>query len=148
MLEYEIAAMYYFISGIVTAKPYFEEIPKNMIVPCVFYPTPEQSGGVFSVSKYKTDFVLYIKFIAESTMKAYELANCVMQSVMKNNRKIPLVDENGKATGKRFQINPPVVRKVDNGVYQMEVSWKRYSSYNGNEVTLAKEFFFNGNPVS
>ena len=30
----------------------------------------------------------------------------------------------------------------------MEVSWKRYTSYNANVVTKAQEFFFNGTPVS
>jgi len=148
MLEYEIAAIYYFIDGTITAKPYFEEVPKDLMVPCVFYPTPEQRGGVFSVSKYTTDFVMYVKFMAESTLEAYNMANNVMQSLMKNKRKVPLVDENGKRTGKNFQLNNPVVKKVDNGVYQMEVSWKRYSSYNANAMTLAREFFFNGTPVS
>lgn len=147
MLEYEIAAIYYFIASTIKATPYFEKVPKNFMVPCVFYPTPEQSGGVFSVSKYKTDFVMYIKFMAKDTMEAYSMASKVMQELMKNKRKVPLVDETGNKTGKRFQINNPVVRKVDNGVYQMEVSWKRYTSYTADVMTKAQEFFFNGTPV-
>jgi len=27
MLEYEIAAIYYFVAGIITAQAYFEEVP-------------------------------------------------------------------------------------------------------------------------
>ena len=148
MLEYEVAAIYYFIAGTLKATPYFKEVPKDFMVPCVFYPTPEQTGGVFSVSKYKTDFVMYIKFMAKDTLEAYSMASKVLQELMKNKRKVPLVDETGKKTGKNFQINNPVARKVDTGVYQMEVSWKRYTSYNANVVTKAQEFFFNGTPVS
>lgn len=40
MLEYEIAAIYYFVAGIITAQAYFEEVPLDMVIPCVFYPTP------------------------------------------------------------------------------------------------------------
>ena len=148
MLEYEIAAIYYFIDSTIKATSYFKEVPHNFMVPCVFYPTPEQSGGVFSVSKYKTDFVMYIKFMAKDTLEAYSMASKVMQELMKNKRKVPLVDEKGKSIRKNFQINNPVIRKVDNGVYQMEVSWKRYTSYNANIVAKAQEFFFNGVPVS
>lgn len=148
MLEYEIAAIYYFIADILTATPYFEEVPEDFLVPCVFYPTPEQTGGVFSVSKYKTDFVMYVKFMAQSTLDAYNMANEVMQELMRKKRKVPLVDNNGKQTRKSFQINNPVVRKVDNGVYQMEVSWKRYSSYDVDTAALAREFFLNGTPMS
>ena len=36
MLEYEIAAIYYFVAGIITAQPYFEEVPLDMLIPCVF----------------------------------------------------------------------------------------------------------------
>lgn len=147
MLEYEIAAIYYFIAGTIKATPYFKEIPIDFMVPCVFYPTPEQTGGVFSVSKYKTDFVMYIKFMAKDTLEAYSMASKVLQELMKNKRKVPLVDETGKKTGKKFQINNPVARKVDTGVYQMEVSWKRYTLYTADIMTKAQELFFNGTPV-
>ena len=42
MLEFEIAAIYYFVAGIITAQPYFEEVPLDMLTPCVFYPTPRE----------------------------------------------------------------------------------------------------------
>lgn len=144
MLEHEIAAIYYFIAETVDAEAYFQEIPQDLIVPCVFYPAPEQTGGVFSLSKYKTDFVMYIKFMARSTMKAYEMGNSVLQKLMKENRKIPLVNERGVKTGQKFQINNPVLKGIDNGVYQMEISWVRYSEYTKNSVNRAHEFFING----
>lgn len=147
MLEHEIAAIYYFIAETVDAEPYFQEVPENLIIPCVFYPSPEQSGGVFSSSKYKTDFIMYVKFMAGSTRKAYEMGSSVLQKLMKENRKIPLVNERGVKTGKKFQINNPDLKRIDNGVYQMKISWVRYSEYTRNSVDRAHEFFINGIPT-
>ena len=72
MLEYEIAAIYYFVAGIITAQAYFEEVPLDMVIPCVFYPTPTPAASGFSVNAYMTEFAMYIKFINHSTMAAYE----------------------------------------------------------------------------
>ena len=55
MLEYEIAAIYYFVASVVSVHPYFEEVPEDLLVPCVFYPTPEQDTQAYSVSTYATE---------------------------------------------------------------------------------------------
>ena len=104
MLEYEIAAIYYFVAGIITAQAYFEEVPLDMVIPCVFYPTPTPAASGFSVNAYMTEFAMYIKFINHSTMAAYEMGEKVLQAIMGKRRKVPLVDETGKQTGRSFQI--------------------------------------------
>lgn len=71
MLEFEIAAIYYFVASLVTAKAYFEEVPEDLETPCVFYPTPNPDTFGFSLNAYTTEFVMYIKFICHSTMEAY-----------------------------------------------------------------------------
>ena len=50
MLEYEIAAIYYFVAGIITAQAYFEEVPLDMVIPCVFYPTPTPAASEWRLS--------------------------------------------------------------------------------------------------
>ena len=144
MLEFEIAAIYYFVDKQIKVKPYFEEIPMDFMVPCVFYPTPNPEAFGFSTNAYGTEFVMYVKFMARSTMDAYENGEKVLQAIMKHRRKIPLVDEKGKETGKQFQINMPKLKKIESGVYQMEISWKRYSRYEENAAVMAREFFMNG----
>lgn len=147
MLEYEIAAIYYFVASVVSAHPYFEEVPEDLLVPCVFYPTPEQDTQAYSVSAYATNFTMYIKFMDISSMKAYAMAGLVLQAMTERRNKIPLVDENGKQTGKHFQLNMPEISKVDAGVYEMKVSWKRYTRYAEDAVILARRFFTNGTPI-
>lgn len=147
MLEYEIAAIYYFVAGIITAQPYFESVPQDMLIPCVFYPTPTPVASGFSVNAYMTEFAMYIKFMAHSTMEAYEMGEKVLQAIMEKRRKVPLVDETGKQTGKNFRVNMPKLKKIENGVYQMELSWNRHTRYDEKEVTLARDIFMNGLPL-
>ena len=80
-------------------------------------------------------------------MKAYAMAGLVLQAMTERRNKIPLVDENGKQTGKHFQLNMPEISKVDAGVYEMKVSWKRYTRYAEDAVILARRFFANGTPI-
>lgn len=147
MLEYEIAAIYYFVDGIITAQPYFEEVPLDMLLPCVFYPTPTPAASGFSVNAYTTEFAMYVKFMDRSTLAAYEMGERVLQALMRNRRKVPLVDENGKQTGKSFRVNMPKLKKIENGVFQMELSWDRHTRYDTKEVTLARDIFVNGLPI-
>ena len=146
MLEYEIAAIYYFVAGIITAQAYFGEVPLDMVIPCVFYPTPTPAASGFSVNAYMTEFAMYIKFIDHSTMAAYEMGEKVLQAIMGKRRKVPLVDETGKQTGKSFRVNMPKLKKVENGVYQMALSWNRHTRYDAKAVTRARDIFRNGLP--
>ena len=34
MLEFEIAALYYFVAGILNLPAYFDEVPEDMEIPC------------------------------------------------------------------------------------------------------------------
>lgn len=147
MLEFEVAAIYYFVHGIISAQAYFEEVPLDMLIPCVFYPVPNPSAMGFSVNAYATEFSMYIKFMHHSNMEACEMGEKVLQAVMGNRRKVPLVDENGKLTGKNFRVNMPKLKKIENGVYQMELSWNRYTRYDVKDITLARDIFMNGLPI-
>lgn len=147
MLECEIAAIYYFVAGIITAQPYFEEMPLDMLIPCVFYPTPAPTAAGFSVNAYMTEFSIYVKFMNHTTMAAYEMGENVLQEIMRNRRKVPLVDKEGKRTGRNLRVNMPKLKKIESGVYQMELSWNRHTRYDAKEVTLARDIFLNGLPI-
>lgn len=143
MLEFEIASIYYLVANTVQVTPYFQEVPESMLTPCVFYPVPDQTGGGFSLSAYKTDFTIYIKFFDNSTMSAYDLASKVLQRLMMQRGKVPIVDVDGNITEKRFRIGNPTLKKLDIGVVQLELSWKRYTAYEADAATKAQEIFIN-----
>ena len=144
MLEFEIAALYYFIAGILNLPAYFDEVPENMEIPCVFYPSPHQKSGDFSTNTYATTFTLYAKVMDIDNVSAGGKCSQIMHAISGNRYKVPLVDEKGKRTGKNFRIESMEVTKADEGVWQMELSWKRYSRYDGDAAAMARRFFING----
>jgi 5-hydroxyisourate hydrolase-like protein (transthyretin family) len=147
VLEYEVAALYYYVADILGIKSYFDRVPENMIIPCVFYPAPTLDPDSFSTSAFSTVFTMYVKVMDISNLSAAGKASKVIQAICKNRYKVPLVDENGKKTGKNFRIESLKSEKVDEGVYQLTFTWKRYTKYTENAAQLAREFFFNGIPI-
>lgn len=147
MLEFEIAAIYYFIADVIKATTYFDEVPEGLLTPCVFYPTPEPAAQPFSTGAFMTQFVMYVKFMDVSTIQAYAMAGVVLQAIMEKRNKIPLVDKSGAMTEKHFKVEMPRVKKVDAGVYQMEIAWNRYTRYEPKDVQKAQEIFMNDRPI-
>lgn len=148
MLEFEIAALYYFITGILNLPVYFDAIPEDMDIPCLFFPPPHQISGNFSTNAYATTFTLYAKVIDINNVSAGGKSSQIAHAIQKNRFKVPLVNEKGKATGKKFRIDSIETTKADENVWQIEISWKRYTAFTEKSVTLAREFFFNGTPLA
>lgn len=148
MLEFEIAAIYYFIAGILNLPAYFDEVPEDMNIPCVFYPAPHQTSGYFSTNTYASTFTMYAKVMDINNLSAGWKCSQIVQSISGNRYKIPLVDENGKKTGKHFRIESVEATKADEGVWQIEIAWKRYTGFDAKAVTMAREFYFNGVPIA
>ena len=90
---------------------------------------------------------MYVKFMDHDTLAAYEMGERVLQAIMGNRRKVPLVDETGRQTGKHFRVNMPKLKRIENGVYQMELSWDRHTRYDTREAVLARDIFINGLPI-
>lgn len=130
MLEQEVASIHHFIAKKFDIEPYFESVPKDMIMPCIFYPTPEVVSDSHSLSAYVSEFVMYASVFAVNTLNAYELASGIEDSILANRCKVELYNLDGKPMGKRFRLNFPKIKKIEEGVYQIEFSWKRYVNYN------------------
>ena len=64
----------------------------------------------------------------------------IVHAISGNRYKVPLVDEKGKRTGNNFRIDSMEATKVDEGVWQIEISWKRYTRFNEKAATLARDF--------
>ncbi len=148
MLEFEIAALYYFVAGILNLPAYFDEVPEDMEIPCVFYPSPHQKSGDFSTNTYATTFTLYAKVMDIDNVSAGGKCSQIVHAISGSRYKVPLVDEKGKRTGNNFRIDSMEATKADEGVWQIEISWKRYTRFDEKAATLAREFYFNGTPIA
>ena len=143
MLEFEVAALYYFIDNMLKINAYFNEVPENLLLPCIYYPEPDQDGDYYSLNTYRTEFTMYVNIMAKSDAEAYEIASKIVQEVLYNKMKIPMVDDNGSVKDKSLRLNLPKLKRIDNGVYQIDISWYRYTLYKREEVVKAQEFFMN-----
>ncbi len=143
MLDYEIASIYYFIDETIEAKPYFNEQPEDVITPCVFYPCSRQSTDDYSLNAYATNFTMYVVFMDVFTENAYAMTNTVLHKLMKNKQKVRIVDNDGVKTDKHIRLEHSEIKKVENEVYEMKLSWKRYTAFDRDAVTKAQEIFIN-----
>ena len=146
-IEFEVAAIYYLANEVLAVQPYFDVVPEGMIVPSIFYPTPEMETDSFSTGAYQTDFTLFVKLFARTTAEAACMASELLRAVAGKRNKVELVDEEGKKTGKNFRIDKLHAEKIDEGVYQLSITWKRYTAFDERASMLAKEFFMNGTPM-
>ena len=146
-IEFEVAAIYYACHDIIGIKEYFDEIPQDFIVPCIYFPPPEVVGGAYSSSAYKSTFTMFAKVFSKTSLEASKYVSEILQSISKLKNKVALVDESGNKTGVYLRLENLKSNKVDDGVYQIEFTWKRYTSFMVDEITRARDFYFNGTRI-
>ena len=62
-----------------------------------------------------------IWFMAHLDWDAQVVAASMRDEIMLNDCQVPIVDEDGKATGKALRVTPPTTRKVDEGIVQLSL---------------------------
>ena len=94
MLEFEIAALYYFIAGILNLPAYFDAVPEDMEILVYFILLAPESGD-FSTNTYATTFTLYAKVMDIDNVSAGGKCSQIVHAISGNRYKVPLVDEKG-----------------------------------------------------
>ena len=67
-----------------------------------------------------------IWFMAHLDWDAQAVAASMRDEIMLNDCQVPIVDEDGKVTGKALRVTPPTTRKVDEGIVQLSLSFDVY----------------------
>jgi len=156
-LEVEVASIYYFIDGILSPinyngiltkiNSYFKEVPEDMLTPAVYYPLPRQDSFSWSTNAFKRPFTMYVNFFDHESTEAYMMAKNVQDAILAGRCKIPVVDENGEKTSSHFRVGFPTIDRVENGVWELQLTWDRYTQYTDAVVTMAQQYFMNGNTL-
>ena len=107
-------------------KWYFDEIPEDFFVPSVYFQIPSISGSKATLSSYKTTYVLNCWFMDLKDWDAYSRAENIRDSILIDNTVIPLVDMSGEYTGKGIRTGVPEIRKIDEGIVQLTISFDAY----------------------
>lgn len=84
------------------------------------------SDGEATLSSYCTTMTMNIWFMAHLDWDAQAVAASMRDEIMLNDCQVPIVDEDGKVTGKALRVTPPTTRKVDEGIVQLSLSFDVY----------------------
>lgn len=127
-LEQSLAAVVRFIQDNLEegTQLYFDEIPENFYVPSVYFQIPYSAGRKATLSSYCTTMTMNIWFMAHLDWDAQAVAASMRDEIMLHDCQVPIVDEDGKVTGKALRVTPPTTRKVDEGIVQLSLSFDVY----------------------
>ena len=135
MLEQEIASIIKWLldkSG--NPRPYYYNVPQSFIVPAAFFPTPKIDTGGETLASYNMDYVMYVKFFANTSQEAYRLGLSALTQTRTAHNLVPLINEDGEETGAGIRINDPALKMLDDGAAQLTVSWRSRRPYEGEDA--------------
>lgn len=137
MIQDEISSIAKFCYDRNTVKLYFERIPQNMIVPCMYFPEPVVVSSGDSLGAYMNVYQLFIKLFANKTQDAHRTAHIIAEAIRKARGVIPKVNSDGTLSGEFMQINMDIETKpLDEGVAQLSLKWKSRYWYDRETQTL------------
>ncbi len=144
MLEDEVASIakkMYDITGI--QDIYFDEVREGFKRPSLYFPAPEQEPAADTLSSFAYDNAMYVKVFGDTTKAAMEIAQQVIHEVSRRRNLIPVVDDDGEPTGKRFRLSSISSKAIEVGTAQVYVRWKSVYDYAGEAHTRAAKMFYN-----
>lgn len=142
MLDQELASIIHTVlEAANNPTPYYQNVPEGFDVPSVFFPVPEKFAGSSSLSSYEISYMWFIKFYASESADAFIMASNVLEHIVSRRNAIPLYNTDGTLTGKSMRIDFPRIRKIEDGVIQMQIEWNSIRPYHvDTEAVKAAQF--------
>ena len=142
MLEQEVASIIRFaLDKADNPTPYYGEIKKDFMVPSIYFPAPEIDTYGETFCSYRMRYNWDIKFFHKSTEGAYALALSVLVALKNARNLIPVIDDTGSFTGENLRTIDPTIKKVDSGVYSMQIKWDSRHPYSRDVFQNMKRFY-------
>lgn len=145
MLEQEIASIIKFtLDSAGNPAPYYNEVKEDFVVPSIYFPSPEIDSAGETFSTYCLGYSWYIKAFHRTTEEAYAMALQVLLALKGARNCVPLIGTDGKPTGEKLRIKDPEIKKLDSGVYQINISWDSRRPYNDPDYLLMQTYEIEG----
>ncbi|MBP2635553.1 MAG: hypothetical protein H6Q72_1460 [Firmicutes bacterium] len=137
MIQDEISSIAKFCYDKNPVKIYFDRIPQNMIVPCMYFPEPVVVSSADTICAYLNVYQLFIKAFALKTQDAHRAAHTIAEAIRKSRGVIPVINQDGTQSGGFMQINMDIETKpLDEGVAQLSLKWKSRYWYERETQTI------------
>lgn len=142
MLEYEIASIIKFtLDSAGNPAPYYNEVKENFIVPSLYFPSPEIDTDGDTLSTYRMRYRWNIKVFHKTTEDAYSTAFAVLSAFKRARNLVPIINEEGQATGRFLRILDPEIKKIDSGAYHIVIEWDSRRPYEDPVPILMQEYY-------
>jgi hypothetical protein len=135
----ELASIMKFIQSILPdSNYYYYKIPEDFKFPAVYFPPPEIVSNGDTFLTYAKDFNWFVKFFAVKTQEAYTDADTILTAIRRVRNLIPLINEDGSTSDDGLRINDPILKIVDDGVVQLQISFTSRQPYEDSEIIYNK----------
>lgn len=135
LLEQEIAsAIRFILDAASNPNPYYYSVPEKFTTPAVYFPSLEITTGGETFLTYRMEFAWYITFHHQTTEDAYALAHAALSAIMGRRCLIPLIAKDGQKAGGYLRVDPPSIKKVDTGVYQLALTFVSRRPYDAEQA--------------
>ena len=125
MIQDEIGSIARFCYDKNPVKIYYDQIPQNMVVPCMYFPEPVVLSSSDTLYAYLNVYQLFIKIFTEKTQTSHRIAHSIAEAIRKARGVIPIINPDGALSGEFMQINLDIQTKpLDEGVAQLSLKWK------------------------
>ena len=129
------------MSGISTL--YTDNMPASFAVPSLYFPPFESDLSGSALNNYQTDYSVYVKVFAHTRQEAMELAEDIVQGIMRLKCCLPVYNADGTESGEVLKTSPPAARVIDEGVAQITLRYRIIRKFAETEVPLVKNFGIN-----
>ena len=137
MIQDEISSIARFCYNRNTVKLYFDRIPQNMCIPCMYFPAPFVVSSSDTIGAYCNVYQLFIKVFSIKTQDAHREAHAIAEALRRARGVIPVINLDGTLSGEFMQINMDIETKpLDEGVAQLSLKWKSRYWYERESQTL------------
>jgi len=140
MLEQEIAsAIKFILDSADNPAPYYYEVSQDFIVPAVYFPQPEIDSRGDTLLTYALEYSWFIKFFHKDAQSAQALAFAALTAIQFQRNRIPLIDEDGKLTGRSFLVKDPLLKSISDAA-QLTLMWDSARPYYNKEYPVVQMF--------
>ncbi|WP_408893506.1 phage portal protein [Paenibacillus taichungensis] len=122
---------------------YTDRMPQDFVVPSLYFPQPIIVDAPSSVISHRLDCSLAVKVFAKTDEQAADEAEQIARTIRQFRMAIPIIDEDGRNTGKYMRLRKMDSRIIDEGVAQLTFAWTSRYQYNRVEYYKMGSLFLN-----
>lgn len=135
-MEQEMASIIKFILAAAgNPAPYYYSVPKDFVVPAIYFPTPEVLSDGETFVTYGLDYAWHINIFASTARAANEMGLQVLNVIRAHRNLVPLIDQTGQETDSGIRLRDPELINIEEGIAQLKIRWRTRKPYHFVEVS-------------